>query len=194
MVIIGIVTWLIFKTNSWWANLLWFILVLILSICWCLYPVYTVWKKMFWPITISMLVGAIVVGGCTLLCLPPSVFMTVYSVLMACLTASLMQTTINYLSTLPKEEADKQNMPATDTQKETSLSSFRKALQKSMLPQVRSMVQPLVMVVPMLYCCMLLGGLSAYSSLAFVLLMTAATFVANIFVCVVALMILRPKA
>jgi hypothetical protein len=43
-----------------------------------------------------MLVGSIVVGGSAMLMLPTSVFLSIYSVLMACMTASLMQTMMRY--------------------------------------------------------------------------------------------------
>ena len=122
-----------------------------------------------------MLVGSIVVGGSAILCLPSSVFTTVYSVLMACLTASILQTMLNYQRSLYSPEAHRQDM----------------LWRESILPQVRSMAQPLVMVMPMLYVGMLLGGLSPSVSLLIVLLLIAAAFVANVLAGVIALLMLR---
>jgi hypothetical protein len=65
---------------------------------------------------------------------------------------------------------------------------------ESLLPQVRLMAQPLVMVMPMLYAGMLLGGVSALSGLIVVLLLIAATFVANVLAGVIALFMLRRQA
>lgn len=101
--------------------------------------------------------------------------MTVYSVLMACLTASMIQTMVNHLRSLHTPEAHKQDM------------SWR----ESVLPQVRSMAQPLVMVMPMLYAGMLLGGVPAFAGLIIVLLLVAASFVANVLAGVVALLLSR---
>jgi hypothetical protein len=125
--------------------------------------------------SISMLVGSIVVGGSALLCLPMSVFMTVYSVLMACLTASMIQTMLNYQRTQLNPEARKQEM------------SWR----ESILPQVRSMAQPLVMVMPMLYAGMILGGISPIVGLVVILLLIGASFVANVLTGVIALAMAR---
>ena len=169
MAVVVAVVWLVYQTFAWWAYLLWFLLVLLLSICWCLYPLQVMWKKMLWPVSAAMLVGSIVVGGSAMLCLPLSVFLSVYSVLMACLTASLMQTLMNYQRSL--------HNPA--------------ALRESMLLQVRSMAQPLVMVIPMLYAGMLLGGVSALEGLIVVFLLIAASFVANVLAGVVALQMLK---
>lgn len=167
------VVWLVYQTNARWAYLLWYLLVVLLSICWCLYPFQSMWKKMLVPIAVSMLVGSIVVGGSAMLCLPTSVFLTVYSVLMACLTASMLQTMLNY-------QRDMHEKPR-----------VRKSWHESILPQVRSMAQPLVMVMPMLYAGMLLGGISPLTSLVVILLMIAAAFVANILAGMIALLMLN---
>lgn len=169
------VVWLVYQTNAWWAYVLWFLLVLLLSICWCLYPFQSMWKKMLLPVGVSMLVGSIVVGGSAMLCLPISVFLTVYSVLMACMTASMLQTMLNYQRGMHEKP------------------SIEKSWRESILPQVRSMAQPLVMVMPMLYAGMLLGGVSALVGLAVVLLLIAAAFVANVLAGMIALLMLRTK-
>lgn len=169
------VVWLVYQTKAWWAYVLWFLLVLLLSICWCLYPFQSMWKKMLLPVGVSMLVGSIVVGGSAMLCLPISVFLTVYSALMACMTASMLQTMLNYQRGMHEKP------------------SIDKSWHESILPQVRSMAQPLVMVMPMLYAGMLLGGVSALVGLAVVLLLIAAAFVANVLAGMIALLLLRTK-
>ena len=171
MVVVGAVVLLAFKTFAWWAYLLWYLLVLLLSICWVLYPIQFMWKRMVLPISIAVLAGSIVLGGSTMLCLPINVFMTVYSVLMACMTASMIQTMINYLRSMHQPDAHKQEL------------SWR----ESVLPQVRSMAQPLVMVMPMLYAGMLVGGVSPDIGLLIILLLIAASFVANVLAGVIAL-------
>ena len=165
MAIVVAVVWVVWQTNAWWAYLLWFLLVLALSICWCLYPLQAMWRKMLRPVSAAMVIGSIVVGGSTMLMLPVSVFLSVYSVLMACMTASLMQTMMNYQRNQQKPEM----------------------LREGMLHQVRNLAQPLVMVVPMLYAGMLLGGVPALEGLLVTLLLIAASFVANILAGVVAL-------
>ena len=165
MAVVVAVVWVVWQTNAWWAYLLWFLLVLALSICWCLYPLQTMWRKMLRPVSAAMVIGSIVVGGSTMLMLPVSVFLSVYSVLMACMTASLMQTMMSNQRNQQKPEI----------------------LREDMFHQVRNLAQPLVMVVPMLYAGMLLGGVPALEGLLVTLLLTAASFVANILAGVVAL-------
>ncbi len=156
MVVVGAVVLLAFKTFAWWVYLLWYLLILFLSICWVLYPIQFMWKRALKPVSAAMLAGSIVVGGSTMLCLPMNVFLTVYSVLMACMTASMIQTMVNFLrsqqGTPMNPEAPKQQL------------SWR----ESALPQIRSMAQPLVMVMPMLYAGMLVGGVSAKAGLLIV--------------------------
>ena len=171
MAVVVAVVWLVYQTNAWWAYLLWFLLVLFLSTCWCLYPLQAMWKQMLWPVSVATLVGGIVLGGSAMLCLPLNVFLSVYSVLMACMTASLMQTMMSYQRNMQHPEV----------------------LRKSLLPHVRTLAQPLVMVIPMLYAGMLLGGVSALEGLLVVFLVIAASFVANILAGVIALLMLRKK-
>ncbi len=169
MAVVVAVVWLVYQTNAWWAYLLWFLLVLALSICWCLFPLQSLWKKMLRPVSVAMLMGSIVVGGSAMLMLPTSVFLSIYSVLMACMTASLMQTMMRYLRNQQKPEA----------------------LREDMLHQIRNLAQPLVMVVPMLYAGMLLGGVAALEGLLVTLLLVAASFVANILAGVITLGMIR---
>jgi hypothetical protein len=169
MAVVVAVVWLVYQTNAWWAYLLWFLLVLALSICWCLFPLQSLWKKMLRPVSVAMLVGSIVVGGSAMLMLPTSVFLSIYSVLMACMTAALMQTMMRYQRNQQKPEA----------------------LREDMLHQIRNLAQPLVMVVPMLYAGMLLGGVAALEGLLVTLLLVAASFVANILAGVITLGMIR---
>ena len=169
MAVVVTVVWVVYQTYAWWAYLLWFLLVLALSICWCLYPLQALWRRMLRPVSAAMLVGSIVVGGSTMLMLPVSVFLSIYSVLMACMTASLMQTMMRYQRNQQKPEM----------------------LREDMFHQVRNLAQPLVMVVPMLYAGMLLGGVPALQGLLVTLLLVAASFVANILAGVVALQMIK---
>jgi hypothetical protein len=106
-----------------------------------------------------------------MLMLPISVFLSIYSVLMACMTASLMQTMMSFQRNQQKPET----------------------LREDMLHQVRNLAQPLVMVVPMLYAGMLLGGVPALDGLLVTLLLVAASFVANILAGVIALGMVSKK-
>ncbi len=169
MAVVVAVVWTVYQTDVWWAYLLWFLLVLVLSICWCLFPLQAMWRKMLSPVSVAMLVGSIVVGGSAMLMLPIRVFLSVYSVLMACLTVSIMQTMMSYQRNQQKPEA----------------------LRDDLFHQVRNLAQPLVMVMPMLYAGMLLKGIPALKGLLVILLLIAASFVANILAGLIALGIIK---
>ena len=169
MAIVVAVVCVVNLTHVWWSYLLWFVLVLVLSICWCLYPLQDKWRQMLWPVSMAMLAGSIVVGGSIILMLPISVFLSIYSVLMACMTASLMQTMIRHQTNQQKPEA----------------------VRDDMFHQVRNLAQPLVMVIPMLYAGMLLGGVPYLEGLLATLLLVAASFVANILAGIIALKTLQ---
>ena len=179
MAVVGAVVLLAYRTFAWWAYLLWYLLILFLSICWVLYPIQFMWKRALKPVSAAMLAGCIVVGGSTMLCLPMNVFLTVYSVLMACMTASMIQTMVNY-------QRSQQGTPINPEAPKQELS-----WRKSVLPQIRSMAQPLVMVMPMLYAGMLLGGISAKAGLLIIFLLIGASFVANVLAGVIALSMIR---
>ena len=172
MIVVGAVVLLAFKTFAWW-----YLLILFLSICWVLYPVHFMWKRALLPVSAAMLAGSIVVGGCTILCLPMNVYLTVYSVLMACLTASMIQTMVNYL----RSQHGSPMNPGAPKQE----LSWR----ESVLPQIRSMAQPLVMV----YAGMLLGGISAHIGLIVILMLIAASFVANVLAGMIALSMIHKE-
>ena len=172
MAVVVAVVWTVYQTHAWWAFLLWFLLVLALSICWCLLPLQAMWRKMLRPVSVAMLIGSIVVGGSTMLMLPINVFLSIYSVLMACMTASLMQTMMRFQRNQQKPEA----------------------LREDMFHQVRNLAQPLVMVIPMLYAGMLQGGVSPLDGLLVTLLLVAASFVANILAGIVALGMIKKNS
>ena len=176
MAVVGAVVWLVYQTHAWWTYLLCYLLILFLSICWVLYPLNGMWKKLLLPVSTAVLVGSIVVAGSTLLCLPTSVFVTIYSVLMACMTAAMIQTMVNYQRSMHNPEAGKQT------------------LRESILPQVRTMAQPMVVVIPTLFVGTQLGGVSAIDGLIVVLLMAAVAFVANVLSGVVALLMLSHRS
>ena len=161
MAVVGAVVLLVYRTFAWWAYLLWFLLILFLSICWVLYPLQAMRKKMLLPISCAMLAGSVVTGGSAMLCLPKSVFLTVYP---------------------PVQPA-----PSATPEAPSLYRSWR----ATSLPQIRSMAQPLVMVMPMLYAGMLAGGVPPLDGLVVILLLIAAAFVANVLAGMTALLIIQ---
>ena len=59
MAVVGAVVLLAYRTFAWWAYLLWYLLILLLSICWVLYPINMMWKRALIPISAGVLAGSI---------------------------------------------------------------------------------------------------------------------------------------
>ena len=53
MAVVGAVVLLAFKTFAWWAYLLWYLLILFLSICWVLYPIQFMRKRALKPVHLA---------------------------------------------------------------------------------------------------------------------------------------------
>lgn len=190
MMAIGAVVWLVYKVNAWWGYVLWYVLMLVLSVCWCLYGFRSSWKRMLVPVGAALLTGSLVAGGSVMLCLPSGTFVPVFGVLMGCLKASVSQTLQTYIRCLLHTEAHRQYMLANGaTRLESLMPSVRRSLRAALMPQMKTLAQPLLVVMPMLMAGMLLAGASAWISVTAVLLLTAATFVATVVAGVVALFI-----
>ena len=187
MAVVAAVVWLVYRTNAWWAYVIYFLLVLVLSVCWVLFPLKDQRKQLLGPVAVAMLTGSLLIGGCTLLCLPVSVFMTLFSVLMACLTASMLQTAQYWQRSLHDPEAQQPSQPqrAPDAQ--------QPPLREWILPNIRTVIQPIVMVIPTLFVGMMMGHVSFLEGLLVVLLLSAVTFVADILGGVILLRLLLPK-
>lgn len=53
MAVVGAVVLLAFKTFAWWAYLLWYLLILFLSICCVLYSINMMWKRALKPVHLA---------------------------------------------------------------------------------------------------------------------------------------------
>ena len=53
MAVVGAVVLLAYRTFAWWAYLLWYLLILFLSICWVLYPIQFMWKRALKPVHLA---------------------------------------------------------------------------------------------------------------------------------------------
>ena len=83
MALVGGGVWLVFKMDAWWVNVLWLLVMMVLSAVWCLYLLRDTWKQMMLPVCTSLLAGSLVAGGSLMLCLPGRAFVPVFGVVLA---------------------------------------------------------------------------------------------------------------
>lgn len=186
--VLGGVCWLTYRADAWWAFGLFAVGFWLLAVGWCLYELRPGWQRLLVPVALSMLAGSVVAGGCLMLCLPRVAFVPVFGVAVVHLALSVSQTLQTYQRTLLHTEAHRQYLLANGASLlESLMPSVRRALRASVLPQLRTMASPLVVMMPMLFAGMLLGGASVAAAVATSLLLMAAVFAASVLAGVVAL-------
>ena len=173
MLLTGSAVWLVFNKATWWSLLIWYLLLPCMATFWVLFPLKGMRKQMLKPVGAAMFSGSIVVVSSALLCLPISAFVPVYAVLMATMTASMISTTTTFAQMINSPEAE----------------NFNQSWRQAVLPLVRSVTLPLVIVMPIVYNSMLIGGVSPITGLFVTIVMILSSFCGNILAGVVALTI-----
>ena len=173
MLLTGSAVWLVFNTNAWWSLLIWYLLLPCMATFWVLFPLKGMRKRMLKPVGAAMFSGSVVVVSSALLCLPISAFVPVYAVLMATITASMISTTTTFAQMINSPEAE----------------NFNRSWRQAVLPLVRSVTLPLVIVMPIVYNSMLIGGVSPITGLFVAIVLILSSFCGNILAGVVALTI-----
>ena len=188
MVFVGGSIWLVFKMNVWWVNMLWLLVMLVLSAAWCVYQLRGSCKQMLLPVCAALLAGSMVAGGSLIFCLSGRTFVPVFGAVLTCLMPSVRQTLHTYQYGLLHTEAHRQYLLANGATKlESLMPNVRRALRAGIQPQLQSMAQPLLVAMPLLFIGMLLGGASPLSSVVVVVLLWTAVFVASVVAGIVAL-------
>ena len=54
MAVIDIIAWTACKANAWWADMLWFVVLVALATGWCLYKMRKTWKRMLMPVVAAL--------------------------------------------------------------------------------------------------------------------------------------------
>ena len=187
MIVAGAGVWLVYKVDAWWMNLLWLIVMLVLSGGWCLYEMKGQMKKLALPMMAALAVGSLVAGGSVMLTLPGRCFVPVFGVLLAYLMVSVTLTLKTYQRCLYHTESHRQYMLANGaTMLESLMPGIRRALRACIQPQLRTMAQPLLVAMPLLFAGILLGGASPVAGVFVLLLLMVAAFVASVVAGVVA--------
>lgn len=188
ILVLGGACWLVWRAGTWWAVALFAVVYWLLGVVWCLHQLGSMWQTLLLPVGLSMLAGSVVAGGTMMLCLPRWVFIPVFCVVVTHLAAAVTQTLLTYRRSLQHTETHRQYLLANGASMlESLMPSVRRALRATVLPQLRTMASPLVVMMPMLFAGMLMGGASPAATVAVSLLLMAACLAASVLAGVVAL-------
>ena len=208
LVTVGGGAWVVYKMHVWWACLLWLVVMLVLATAWCVHEIRgerqasgktaghgllvkgdalamkgeaLAMMREALVVAGGLLAGCAVAGGSLMLTLPGGCFVPVFGVLLAFLSVSVKQTLQTYQRSMLHTEAHRQYLLANGaTRLESLMPSVRRALRAAVQPQLKTMAQPLLVAMPLLFAGMLLGGASPVGAVVVVLLLMAATFVASV--------------
>ena len=186
MAVMGVIVWTVYKADTWWANLLW--LVMMFALATGLYIMRRTRKQMVTPVVAALAVGMLIGCGTMMLCMPGRFFVPVTAVIVAHLVVAVKETLQTYQRSLMHTEAHRLYMQANGASLlESLMPSVRRALRATVQPQLRTMAQPLLVTMPLLFVGMLLGGVSPATAVVVMILLMMAAFVSTVVAAIVAL-------
>lgn len=188
MAVIGIIAWTACKANAWWADMLWLVVLIALATGWCLYKMRKTWKQMLTSVVAALTAGTLIGSGVMMLCMPGRFFIPITAVMVTHLVVAVKETLQTYQRSLTHTEAHRLYMQANGaTLLESLMPSVRRALRATVQPQLRTMAQPLLVTMPLLFVGMLLGGVSPATAVVVMILLMMAAFVSTVVAAIVAL-------
>ena len=181
--------WCVYRVNSWWCDMLWLAMLVVLAVLWCLYKMRWQWRKMALPVSASMIAGCII-GSSALLCLSLKSFVAVFGFLVSFLVLSVIQTLLTYERSLLHTKEHRLYLLANGaTTMETIVPNVRRALRAAIQPLLTTMAQPLLVAMPLSFLGMLLGGVSPLLSALVLVLLVAVSFVSSVGAAITALVV-----
>lgn len=188
MTVIGVIIWTVCKFNAWWANMLWIVVLITLATGWCLLKMRKTWKQMLTSVVAALTAGTLIGSGVMMLCMPGRFFIPITAVMVTHLVVAVKETLQTYQRSLMHTEAHRLYMQANGaTLLESLMPSVRRALRATVQPQLRTMAQPLLVTMPLLFVGMLLGGVSPATAVVVMILLMMAAFVSTVVAAIVAL-------
>lgn len=186
--VVAVAAWLVWRADAWWANGLWLMGMLTMTSAWCVYEMRTSWRKVVVPVVVALAAAMMVGGGSLTLCLPGRVMVPVMGVVIGQVALTLVQTLCTYERSMAHTLAHRQYLLANGaTRQESLMPSMRRAMKAALFAQIKTMAQPLVVTMPLLFAGLLLGGIGPVAALAVVIVMGMGTFVATVVAALVAI-------
>ena len=183
---LGAVTWGVYHFNMWWADLIWFTALTLFSSLLLLGRIHCVGSRLLIPVFASQIIGISTAASCLIWILSVShsffsshFFVPVVALIASQVHSSLREGIQTYLSSLRRTLSHRQFLLSNGaTHLESLIPSVRRALRASLLPFLRIITSPAVLIVPLFYGGMLLGGATPLLAACVLLLLYIASFVA----------------
>ena len=143
---------------------------------------------MLTSVVAALTAGTLIGSGVMMLCMPGRFFIPITAVMVTHLVVAVKETLQTYQRSLTHTEAHRLYMQANGaTLLESLMPSVRRALRATVQPQLRTMAQPLLVTMPLLFVGMLLGGVSPATAVVVMILLMMAAFVSTVVAAIVAL-------
>lgn len=183
---LGAVTWGVYHFNTWWADMIWFVILTVLSSLLLLRRIHCVGSRLLIPVFASQIFGISMAASCLIWILSasntffsPRFFVPIAALISGQVHCSLREGMLTYLSSLRRTLSHRQFLLSNGaTHLESLIPSVRRALRASLLPYLRIITSPAVLIVPLFWGGMLLSGATPVVATCVLLLLYLAFFVA----------------
>jgi len=187
MLLLGGCVWLLWRLSCWWADTLWLLLTVTTVAFLLIDKARLNWYKLLLPVTVALLAGL----SLPLLALLMSfrqagaglwqIFVPLAAVLVGQLYVGASRALQTYTRQLRHTQQHYQYMVANGaTHLEALMPSVRRGLKAAVLPLLGQMVKPLLIVVPLLFCGLLLAGAQPVVAVVASLLIVGASLSAQV--------------
>jgi putative ABC transport system permease protein len=183
----GACVWLLWRLDCWWADLLWGLLMIAAVAAVAVDKARLPWQRMLPVVAFSLLAGMLLPVAALLLSFHPSgigvwrLFVPIVFVLLGQLYGSVTHALQTYTRQLRHTRDHYRYLLANGgTHLEALMPSIRRGMRAAVLPLLTTMVKPLLIVQPLLFCGLLLTGTPPVVAVAATLLMAAASLAAQV--------------
>jgi len=188
MVLAGAYVWLLYKADRWWVDALWLVVMAAATAFFSVRRARLAWQQCLWPAAAGVALAAVIVSSVLLLSFSSRLFVPIAAIVMGHTMASQAKCLQTFTSSLRHTDSHRRYLLANGASVlEALMPSIRRAMRASLLPMLKRLDSPLAVVLPLLFCGMLMGGASAAAALVATLLLWAAAIVACVMACVATL-------
>ena len=175
LVIVAGLSWCVMKVNTWWCDLIWVLLLAVLTACLVIRKAHLALRSFILPLTLSLLSTMGVCFLCMHLLANVSHSLFVISVFAGFAGQAIPSVSVSlntYVSSLRHTQEHQQYLLANGASHvEAVLPSVRRSLRASALPSLRAMSAPILLAPPLLFCGLLMLGSSPFAAAVVVLIL-----------------------
>lgn len=193
LAVIGGMVWGVFYLDAWWADVVWFLLMVLAAGLYLSRQFQLGTPRLFFSLFAALFVAVLSIGVCLLWVLTANMpflshhlLVSVVGLLLGHLLLSVRQGLLFYLGSLRSTTVHRQYLLSCGASHlESLMPSVRRSLRAAVLPSLRMMASPAVVSLPLVFCGMLLCGSSPVAAVVIVWLFAAAFFTSTVIALVV---------